>query len=276
MPNFAVASDAFKNTFRSWRLWLIQAIGTAALFGLFVLWLWIPVATALQLTLNVVTAALFLAATLILQAGTLRFFATVDSEEDSGSVAAAFRSAMRRLPAFAVGAALLAAAWYFAGTTDRYEDTLPNYLRSESPQFVRNLFSLHAYENLVEAGLFALQWIIAPALLLPFLASTASAGFSGFRRLGIVAWRTCVTNIFYWGVLAACAVIGVYASGKIMDWTPNFQTSTLRHESVSLLWRGTVAYFLILWAWLLACSMTGRLFGGPAGSGKDTAGQSAA
>ena len=275
MPNFAVASDAFKNAFRSWRLWLIQAIGTAALFGLFVLWLWIPVATALQLTLNVLTATLFLAATLILQAGTLRFFATLDGEEDSGSAGAAFRSAVRHLPAFAVSAALLAAAWYFAGTVDS-EGRLPNYFRSESPQFVRNLVSLHAYENLVEAGLFALQWIIPPTLLLPFLAATASTGFSGFGRRGFATWRKCVANILYWSVLAACAVVGVYASGKIMDWTPNFQTSTLRHESVSLVWRGFVACFLMLWAWLLACSITGRLFGRPAGSGKDTAGQTAA
>jgi hypothetical protein len=273
MPNFAVASDAFKNTFRSWRLWLIQVVGTAALFGLFVLWLWIPVATVLYLALNVLTGALFLAAALILQAGTLRFFAALDREEDSRSVAAAFRLALRHLPAFAIGAALLTAAWYFAGMVDT-EGRLANYLRSESSQFVRNSVSIHAYENLVEAMWFALQWIIAPGLLLPLVAATAAFGFGGFGRSGLATWKKCVASVVYWAVLAVCAVVGVYASGKLMDWTPNFQTSTLRHESVSLVWRGAVAYFLMLWAWLFACSVSGRLLGESTGSGEGVAGQS--
>ena len=275
MPNFAVASDALKNTFRGWRLSLVQLAGNAALFGLFVLWLSIPVATALHLAGNILLGALVVAATLLLEAGTLRYFWALNSEESAG-LGATFRIALRHLPAFALATASLCLLWYFAGTADSYEETLPNYLRSMSPQFVRNLFSLHVYENLVDAGLFALQWIVAPGLVLPWLVATAAAGFGGFARRGFGAWKKCAGNILYWGIVAVCAVVGVYLIGKIMDWTPDFRTSTLSHETASLIWRGTLSYVLLIWAWLLACSMAGRLCGDTVTLGKNVPGQPAA
>lgn len=275
MPTFSVASDAFKNTFRSGHLWLIQAVANAALFGLFMFWLWIPVGTALHLIWNILIAMLLAGAILLLQAGTLRYFSALDREEGSG-VGAAFRTALRHLPAFAICLALSCLVWHFAGTADSYEDTLPNYLRSMSPRFVRNLFSLHVYENLLAGGLFALQWIVAPGLVLPFLAATASAGFAGFARCGFSAWKKCAANVLYWGIVAVCAVIGVYVTGKLMDWTPDFRTSTFSHETGSLIWRGLVSYFLILCSWMFACSVAGQLFREIVDTGKNISGQSAA
>lgn len=275
MPNFAVASDALKNTLRGWRLSLVQVAGNAALFGLFVLWLWIPVATASHLAGNILVGALVVAATLLLQAGTLRYFSALHGEESAG-LGAAFRIALRHVPAFAVAAGSLCLLWYFAGAAYSYEETLPNYLRSMSPQFVRNLLSLHVYENLVGASLFALEWIVAPGLVLPWLVATAAAGFGGFARRGFCAWKECAGNILYWAVVAVCAVIGVYLTGKIMEWTPDFRTSTLPRETASLIWRGTASYFLLIWAWLLACSMAGRLCGEAVAADKNVLGHSAA
>jgi len=260
MSKFVWASETFRSTFRSGRLWMIQVVANAALFGLFVLWLWIPVATAWHLTWNLVGALLLAALTLLLQAGTLQYFSAVGRPEGSG-VAAAFRTAWRNLPAFAICVALLCLLWYFAGTAARYEETLPNYLRSLAPQFLRNFVSLHVYENAVAAGLFALQWIVAPGLMLPFLAATAADGFAGLARRGFATWIKCAGNLWYWGIVDVCAVMGVYWTGRIMDWTPDFQTSTLSRETSSLVFRGMASYLFMIWAWMLVCSVTGRLNG---------------
>jgi hypothetical protein len=260
MSKFAVATDAFKNTFRSGRLWMIQIVANAALFGLFVSWLWIPVATTWHLVSNIFGALLLAVAPLLLQAGTLQYFSAIHRQEDSG-VAVAFWTAWRNLPAFAICVALLCVLSHFAGSAVRYEEALPNYLRSNSPQFVRNLFSLHIYENAVGAGLFTLQWIVAPGLVLPFLAATAAAGFAGLAGHGIATWKRCVGNLSYWGIVAVCAVIGVYWTSEIMGRTPDFRTSTLSRETVSLILRALASYLFVIWAWMFTCSAAGRLGG---------------
>lgn len=258
MSTLVVAADALKRTFSSGRLWAIQVVANGVLFGLFVGWLWIPVATTWHLASNILGALLLAVAILLLQAATLQSFSTIHRKEDSG-VTAAFRTAWRHLPAFAICVALLCVLWYFAGTAAPYQETFPNYLRSNSPQFVRKLISLHAYENVVSAGLFTLQWIVAPGLVLPFLAATAATGFAGLARRGFATWKKCAGSLSYWSIVAVCAVTAVYLTGKLMDWTPDFRTSTLSRETISLIFRGTASYLLVIWSWMLVCSVAGRL-----------------
>jgi hypothetical protein len=275
MANFAVVSGAVKGCFRNWQLWLIQCAGNLVLFGFFLLWLLIPVSNAWHLTLNLLLALLILIATLALHAGTLNYFSSHDQGESVG-LAGSFRSAIRNLPAIAVCAAVFCLLWFLAGTADRYEESLPNYLRSVSPAFVRNLFSLSIYEGLVNAMLFILQWIVVPGLVLPSLASASALGFGGMAHRGFMAWKNCVTNVFYWGVIALGAILGVYTTEQIMGATPDFRTSTLAHETASVIARGVVSYFLALLAWMLVCSMIGRQSGTVAHVAENVAGQTAA
>jgi hypothetical protein len=257
MSKLSVASDAFKGCFQNWVLWLIQFLANLALFGLFTLWLLIPVASALYILLNALVVLLILISALALHGGTLSYFSG-HNEGESRSLLNSFRNATRNLPAVAIGAAIFALLWYFAGTAVKYEETLPNYLRSISPAFLRNLASLSLYESLVNAGLFALQWILAPGLVLPLVANASSRGFGGFSGRAINSWKKCVTNLIYWAVITVAAVLGVYATEKIMNWTPDFRTSTFPHETASLIWRGLTSYLLALFAWMFACSMVGR------------------
>lgn len=257
MAKLSVATDALKGCFKSWGLWLIQFFANLALFGLFTLWLLIPVASALYILLNALVALLILISALALQGGTLSYLSG-PNEGEGRNLLNSFRNSARNLPAVAIGSAIFALVWYLAGTAGKYEDTLPNYLRSISPVALRNLASLSLYESLVNAGLFTLQWILATGLVLPLLASASSHGLAGFSGCGIASWKKCVTNLFYWAVIAVAAVLGVYATEKIMDWTPDFRTSTFPHETASLIWRGLVSYLLALFAWLFACSMVGH------------------
>lgn len=271
IAQFSVAAGAARGCFRSWRLWLVQFLANLALFGVFTLWLLIPVANAWQIVLNVLVALVLLGSVLVLHGGTLSYFASQDQDETVGLVKI-FRRAAQNLPALFIGAVVFVLVWYLAGMADKYE-SLPNYLRSISPAFLRNVTRLSAYETLVNAGLFALQWILVSGLVLPLLGSTSSHGLGGFARLGIGAWKKCVTSLAYWLVIAAAAVLGVYATEKIMGWTPDFRTSTFRHETASIIWRGVVSYFLALFAWMLVCSMVGRFIAATANTRNDVAGQ---
>jgi hypothetical protein len=53
-------------------------------------------------------------------------------------------------------------------------------------------------------------------------------------------------------------VIGVYCTGKIMDWKLDPNTATVSGEKISLAFRSVFAYVLAIFSWLLACSALGR------------------
>jgi len=275
MSRVSVAVEAFKGCFQNWGLWLIQVAANLALFGLFTLWLFIPVSNIWYIALNFIAALLLFAFTLVLHAGTLSYF-SLQTRGNGIALLKTFRNTARNLPAIFIAAAILGLAWYLAGSLDRYEDSLPNYLRSNSPLFIRKVATLSTYQTLVNGGLFTLQWILVPSLFLPLLASTSSNGFRGLGARGFASWKSCVAQIVYWAVIAAAVVLGVYATGKIMDWTPDFRTSTLRHETVSLIWRGVISYLLALFAWIFSCSMVGRCSGATSDARDDVARQTAA
>ena len=65
-------------------------------------------------------------------------------------------------------------------------------------------------------------------------------------------------SISYWSIVIAAVLLGVWVTEKIMGWTPDFSSSTLSQETVSLVIRSLVSYFLALFAWMLACSVIGR------------------
>ena len=275
MAIVSVAIEAFKGCFQNWRLWLIQFAANLALFGFFTLWLFIPVSNIWYIALNSIVVLLFLALTLVLHGGTLSYF-SAQTQDNSITLLKTFRNTARNLPAIFIAAAILGLAWYLAGSLDRYEDSLPNYLRSNSPLFIRKVVLLPTYQALVNGGLFTLQWILVPSLFLPLLASSSSKGFRGLGAQGFASWKSCVAKIAYWAVIAAAVVLGVYATGKIMNWTPDFRTSTLRHETASLIWRGLISYLLALFAWIFSCSMVGRCSGATADARDDIARQTAA
>lgn len=255
MPRFDTIRDAFADCFRNGRLWLVQFFANPVLFGLFAAWLLIPVASGLHLIVNFLAALVLLAAILAIHAATLNYFFNRQSGENLPS---AFRRALRHLIPVAICVAVFYLLWLFVDKLDSYQTLFPTFLRSTFPVWLRRHVTLHALENLFTAVLFLARWVLVPGLVLPFVLQTADAGFRGFGRPSLSAWRKTVFSLGYWVVLLFAALLGVLATKKIMALTPDFRTSTFRSEAVSLAFRLTVAYAAGLFSWILACSMVGR------------------
>lgn len=275
MKHLAIALDALKDCLRSWRIWLIQFFANLLLFGLFAGWLLLPVANAGYLILNILLAALFLVAVLVLQSGTLNYF-YAHGHDEGATVKDAFVRALRHFLGVAICAGAAYLLWIAAGKAHAYQETLPAYLRSMTPMFLRKHVGLAAFQGFFDASLFALRWIVVPGLVLPLLASVSRLGFRGFRREGFTAWKTSLRSVSYWGVVILSALLGVLATEKIMEARPDFRTSTFTGETASLIFRGSVSYLLGLFAWLLACAATGRGSGNTTKVPEDIRGQAAA
>jgi hypothetical protein len=262
MATFAVAVDAFKGCFRSWRLWILQFFVNPLLFGLFTLWLLIPVANAFHVALNSLAAVFLLVAFLLLHAGTLNDFYSQPANE-SVTLRTAFGTTLRNLLPVALCAVVLYLLFLLAASLGVYSETLPPYLRSIMPAFLRKQVGLSTLQGLFDALLFTLRWVLVPGLILPFIASTSHFGFRGLGRRGLVSWKHTVYSISYWAFLIFAALVGVLATQKIMGMTPDFRTSTYAQEKTSLLLRASASYLLGLFAWMLVCSLVGRRAGKP-------------
>lgn len=269
MAHFAVAADAFKSCLRSWQVWLIQFVVNLLLFGLFTAWLLLPVANGGFLVLNILLALLLLLAALVLHGGTLNYFYS-QGRNEGASLKDVFGRALRNFLAVAICASAAFLLWIVVGKADAFHETIPAYLRSMTPMFLRKHAGLPIFQGFFETIFFVLRWILVPGLLLPFLSSASRLGFRGFGQQGLMTWKKTVRSISYWWVVILSALLGVLATEKIMGWTPDFRTSTFTGETVSLVLRALFSYLLGLFAWLLACSVVGREGGDFHGDSEDT------
>jgi len=263
MASLAMARDAVFQAFRPGRLWFLQLLTNPILFLLFAGWLLIPVANAWQLTGNVALAVVLVAACFSLHAGTINYYRDFYSGTAAGDKhprwSDAFRRALRHLLAIAACAVVLWLLWFLLDNLDAYREPLPTFVRSMLPVFLRRHIRLSELDATFGGLLFAARWIVVPGLLLPIVEVAADAGFGGFSRgRGCFwIWKHAVDSLWYWLILAIAAVLGVVAAPKILAWTPDFKTSTLRHEYASLGWRVVAAYLLGLTAWMVVCSLLG-------------------
>jgi hypothetical protein len=257
MSRLETTRGAFADCFCSGRLWLIQFLANPILLALFVVWLLIPVASSLHLVFNFLFALVLLVAGLTLHAGTLNYF--IDGQ---GSISAplwpAFRRTLRHLLPVAICVAVACLLWLVANKLEAYQSTFPNYVRSILSVSLRRHITVHALDNLFAVVVFTARWILAPGLLSPLLLQAADRGFSGFGKQGFSAWRKTVWNVTYWLVLAFAALLGVFVTGKLMAWAPDFKTSTFHSEAISLTLRLFVSYLFGLFSWMLTCSLLGR------------------
>jgi hypothetical protein len=195
---------------------------------------------------------------LVLYGGTLNYFQNAHQDK-TAKLAPAFSKALKHLPALFVWAVVFVLLWRLAHRLDNYSETIPGYLRSEFPSWLRQMVSEHRLDSLYSGFVWVLLSIVLPGLLLPFGLSAASRGFRGLIALG--DWRRTLSRLVYWITLLVAAILGVYVVGEIMGWKLNPQTSTLSGEQISLAIRLFFASLLGIFAWLLTCSMLGRLYG---------------
>jgi hypothetical protein len=258
MSTVAISRDAIKGSFSDWRLWLVQFLANPALFGLVMAWLLIPVATVWYVILNALVGLILLISLVTLHGGTLNCFYD-QHRGDQIFLRSEFRRALRNILPFLIWFGVFYLLWKQVDRLDDYRYALPNYIRSELSASSRQHASLQFMVTIFGGFVFAARWILIPGLLLPFAMGTAYHGFRGFARKGLRAWKSSVWSLSYWLILAVAAVVGVYAAGEIAYWTSDFTKSTYRHELASMIIRFFFSYLLALYAWMLACSVVGRL-----------------
>ncbi|HLW53738.1 MAG TPA: hypothetical protein VKW06_12940 [Candidatus Angelobacter sp.] len=266
MARWKSLKDTLLLAVTTWRLWLLHFVANAVFFLLFIWWLRPHEASGWQLFYSSLVILLTAAATLVLHAGTLDFFQIAHQRKES-NMPAAFRRAWRHLPAIAVWALVFFFLQMLLGKLDQYSVTLPGFLRSEFPAWLRRMISEPRLDSMYSGLLWLLHWLILPALLLPLALFSADRGFRGLIAVRD-CWRT-LRSLVYWIVLLVAALIGVSATQAIMGWKLDPRTATLSAEETSLVFRLLFAYLLRIFSWLLACSALGR-------NTADTAGESAA
>jgi hypothetical protein len=258
MSRFEILHDAGSSLLHSKRVWLIQFVANPLLFALFVGWLLLPVATEFHLLLNGLVLLIFAAAALILHAGTLNFYS-----EQNGSTQAlvreAFRRTLRNIFAVAACAALIFVLWALLDSTEPLQLTLPFYVRSLLPEFIRRYLDPRWFQISLEGIVFAIRWVLIPGSVLPLIVEAASSGFSAFGKLGGAALKNSAKRVSYWLVLLLAAVAGFIAPASLMEWSPEFKNPTLHLEAISLAARLSASYILAVASWLLVCSIVGRL-----------------
>lgn len=248
-------SATFISAFHHPRLWLLQFLGNALIILIFLLWLRIPDAYWWQLFFQVMIALLIVVGALWLHGGTLNYYSGVSSDVKAG-LGEAFKKTLKHLPAFAVSVLVFGVLFYFAGKLDNYQYEFPGYLRSEFPAWLRRHISEPTMDNLYAGFVFVVRWIVVPALALPLCLLCVTAGFGGFIRFR-EWWRT-FRSLGFWIVLVLAAVIGIYCTGKILDWKLDPKTASLGGEKVWLGFRLLVIYILALFSWLWVCCMMVR------------------
>jgi hypothetical protein len=267
--------EAISGSVSNWRLWLIQFLANPLLFALFAFWLLVPVSTVWFVILNALLGLGVLVAAVVLHAGTMNYFYDRYGNERA-ALKDDFRRALRNLLPFLLWAAVFCLLWLLIDRLDDYRYTLPIYIRSTLSASMRKHFTLSLLMTIYSVLVFVVRWLLLPGLLLPFAISAATFGFRGFGRKGILAWKSAVLSLSYWLVLILAALVGVFAAGKLSQWTSDFKSSTYHREMLSLVIRVFFAYLLGLWGWMLACSALGRRCGRNAEARADVAGNPSA
>lgn len=258
MSRFEILHNAGTSLLHSKRVWLIQFVANPLLFALFVGWLLLPVATEFHLLLNGLVIVVLAACALVLHAGTLNFYSQQGRDENPVA-RVAFGRAARNIFAVAAGAALIVVLWALLDSTETQQLTLPFYVRSLLPEFIRRHLEPWWFQISLEGVVFAIRWVLIPGLVLPLLVEAASSGFRAFGKPGGAAVKNSAKRVSYWLVLLLAAVAGFIAPASLMDWSPEFKNPTLHLEAISLAVRLSASYILAVASWLLVCSIVGRL-----------------
>jgi hypothetical protein len=247
--------STFVSTLHHPRLWLVQWFGNVAIGLGFGLWLNIADTYWWELFFQFLLAVLLVVAALLLHGGTLNYCSDVCENKTSGLIPA-FKNALKYLPAFAIWVVIVYFLLQFVAKLDNYQYEIPGYLRSEFPAWLRRHISENAMDNLYVALVAFLRWILVPGLLLPLGLLCTKLGFRGFLQFR--SWWRSVRNMAYWIALLLAALIGVYCTGKIMDWRLHPEGPAVTKEGIWLGFRLFVVYLMALFSWLWVCCMLAR------------------
>jgi hypothetical protein len=246
--------EVFVPSLANLRVWLLQFFGGIVIALAFVGFLqtgetWGPLILG---SLLLLTAAVVW---LTLDGGTFNYYLDQQRGQTSLLKPALIRALKHILPL-----AILAVVFYLlrllVDKLDDYHYSVPGYLRSEFPAWLRRNVSETRVQNLYDLFVFFLRWIMLPALLLPFASLCADRGFRGF--VAVRTWARMLRNRSFWGVLIVASILGILVPSAILGWRLDPKTATSTSEAIFLGFRMFLGYLLVLCAWLMVCSMLAR------------------
>ena len=237
---------SFFQRLRFARLWIVlQFVLTLILTLAALAWTRLPDKHAWQVTLTLLIPLLLLLCVLELEAATMRKLA-----DDDGRRANLLAGALSLLPWIAVAAA----AWALLDWADDQIPLWAGYLNSKAGAHPRAAtFTYDHIQRWLTELEWVLRWIVLPAKLIPFAASSAQWGWK-------LPWRRIIRFLWNWrwwlGVILA-AIAGVWLPGHFFDKLPSGTVSAqVWHVGLKL----AAAYLLAICSWVLVLAWWATLF----------------
>lgn len=230
------------------KLWLLNAIGNAALLAAAFFWLLLPDAHAWQVVASGITALAVVFCGLWLRAGSFAYF-RVGEFRDKSSLWRAFRHSLRHIFALALWVIPLAAAEWGLFLLLKYTPQFGVWFWQKAPALrfgsPRAIYQAADWVLWIVMGLLVASW-------LPVATTVAAAGLKP-RRMRRSFW--VLRHAAYWIWLIVLASVGGYGSYRIIWWIPD--ASTLNKQAWSAGLRFFLAYLLLITAWIALLLIAG-------------------
>jgi hypothetical protein len=223
------------------KLWLLNAVGNAALLAAAFFWLLLPDARGWQVGGSGLFALAIVFFGLWLRTGSFAYFRVAEFRE-TATVWRAFRHSLGHILALVLWAIPFAAAEWGLFLLLKYAPQFGVWFWQKAPALrfgsPRAIYHTADWLLWIGMGLLAAIW-------LPVAATVAAAGLKP-RRMGR-SFRV-LRRPSYWLWLIVLVIVGGYLPCKIIWWIPN--ASTLSKQAWSAGLRFFFAYVLLVSAWV--------------------------
>lgn len=228
--------------------WVVNLFGNALVLASWYLWLLIPDAHGWQILWTALQGVLTIAFVLWLRAGTLAWFRVAEYRAQP-AIGPAYRRGARHIIPLGIWAAVFAAiAWATISAGD-YTPQFAVWIRQKASAGPAPRNVMHGTDWL----LFALLWVVLPAIWVPAATTISAIGFSGSHIAR--SWRV-LRQPMYWVLFCLVMALGAWVPYKLVTWVPDL--STIRSQAWSAGLRFAAAYFILITAGLLMMWMVGE------------------
>ncbi len=247
--------QVFVPSFGNFRVWLLQLFGSAIIIAAIAGFLRTG-ETFFQLVLGLILVIIAVVGWLTLDGGAFNYY--LDQQRNQTSlIKPPFLRALKHFVPLLVVATIFFLLRYLLEGLDDYHYSLPGYIRSELPAWLRRHISEARIQSFYDLFLFFLRWIVVPMLLLPIASLAADKGLKGFVAFRV--WAKMFLSGLFWGVVILASVLGVVIPAALTGWKLDPKTATLTGEKFFLAFRIAIATILILSAWLMVSSTLARV-----------------
>lgn len=239
-----LVKDTIDRLERAWGWVIAQFVGTALLILLGLAWTRISDRTETQVVLSLLLPVLLLAATLLLQAATIRRL--IEHEENRVYLV---WGALSLLIWLVVGGA----AWALLDWLDKWIPQLAAYINTKMPAHPRvTIFSYDHIARVFAIVEWVLHWIVVPCELI--LCAVASAQW-GWR----LPWRRLVPLMMSWRwrpVVIFGSLVAVAWPQAYFDSLPH---GSVAHQVWAVVFKLGAAYFLAMASWVVVLAWAAAL-----------------